>query len=226
MQKQALTLLAFFFLSFSLSAQNIHFPDKKLKKALCAHYPEVDTNFDGEITEKEAMEFTEELDLSDKGITDLTGLEYFVFLKEIDISYNPLGDEGFATLDRDDPFAFTPETIWAVDCGLTEVDLTSRTFWFLSNIVFDDNENLRRIEFPNPETAEEWEMISLMNCTKLVSLNIAHLQSDKLMMVDLNGCTNLRCVNVQDVRYVKKNKNDIFFVDKGAKVEFTDSPCY
>ena len=226
MKKTLLALVAVAFCGFNLSAQNIHFPDKKLKKAIVEHHPYVDTNHDGEIQESEAMAFEEELDLSSKGITDLTGLEYFMFLKEIDISYNPLGDEGFATMDTDNPLGFTPETIWAVDCGLTEVDLTSSTFWFLGNIVFDDNEDLRRIEFPDPEVAEEWEMISLMNCKSLVALNISHLQSDKLMMVDLNGCTNLRCVNVQDVRYVKKNKNDIFYVDKGAKVEFTDSPCY
>jgi len=226
MKKTLLSLATVAFCAFNLSAQNIHFPDKKLKKALCSHYPEVDTNFDGEITEKEALAFKEPLELADKGITDLTGLEYFVFLEEIDISDNPLGNEGFKTLDRDDPFAFTPESIWATNCGLTEVDLTSSTFWFLNELILDDNKGLRRIEFPDPEVAEEWQMISLMNCEALVALNISHLQSDKLMMVDLNGCTNLRCVNVQDVRYVKKNKNDIFFVDKGAKVEFTDSPCY
>jgi len=226
MKKIVLALTAVALCAFNLSAQNIKFPDKKLKTALVKHYPYIDADHDGEISETEAMNFEEPLELDNKGITDLTGLEYFMFVKEIDISGNPLGDAGFKTLDTDNPLGFTPESIWAVDCGLREVDLTSSTFWFLNEIVFDDNKDLRRIEFPDPELAEEWKMISLMNCEALVALNIAHLQSDKLQMVDLNGCTNLRCVNVQDVRYVKKNKNDIFFVDKGAKVEFTDTPCY
>ncbi len=77
-----LVLLAFSICSFG---QNIDIPDPNFKAALIAD--EVDRNGDGEISRLEA-EQTESLLITGFEIEDITGINNFVNLKELNCSYN------------------------------------------------------------------------------------------------------------------------------------------
>ncbi|MFL1580603.1 T9SS type A sorting domain-containing protein [Riemerella anatipestifer] len=69
-------------------SQNVNIPDSEFKQALIKHYPKIDTNGDGEISVTEAEALTDRLDLSDKKINNLTGLEAFKNVEEIQLYYN------------------------------------------------------------------------------------------------------------------------------------------
>ena len=84
-------VILFLILSFttfhSLSAQNIVFNDTIFKQALLD--VGVDTGNDGEISQAEALAITS-LDVSGRGITDLTGIENFTNLQTLHCEYNSL----------------------------------------------------------------------------------------------------------------------------------------
>lgn len=70
--------------------QLVVIPDTQFKKALLAHYPVVDLNFDGEISTKEAVSYSGMLNISLKQIHDLTGIEAFVNLTGLKCNHNQI----------------------------------------------------------------------------------------------------------------------------------------
>jgi hypothetical protein len=77
------------FSSFSMHAQNVYFADIHLKTVLLAN-PLVNSNGDNEIQKIEAMTFSGSLNVSNAGIYDLTGIEYFTNMVALNISNNQL----------------------------------------------------------------------------------------------------------------------------------------
>jgi len=68
----------------------VNIPDTNFKNALLTHTPTIDTNGDGEIQCDEADAFTGLLNVSAKGIADLTGIEAFVNITQLNCSLNKL----------------------------------------------------------------------------------------------------------------------------------------
>ena len=77
------------FVSFFASAQIVNIPDTNFKNALLNHNPVIDTNGDGEIQVSEATEVYD-LNLYDKNIADLTGIEAFINISWLDCRKNLL----------------------------------------------------------------------------------------------------------------------------------------
>ncbi len=90
------------------SAQNIEFPDSQLKTALVNGFftdsfgdLPIDANGDGEITMAEAQVIGGYIDISDRGISDLTGLHHFVNVTSLQASDNNISDfQPLASLTR------------------------------------------------------------------------------------------------------------------------------
>lgn len=74
--------------SYSFKAQIVKIPDVSLKQKLLTHSPKIDTNNDGEISIQEASAIVNTLDISDANIDDITGLEAFINVEEIQMYYN------------------------------------------------------------------------------------------------------------------------------------------
>jgi len=74
----------------SLNAQNVNIPDANFKNALLNHYTVIDTNDDGEIQVSEAEAFSGILYVPSNGIDDLTGLNSFINITELNCSSNNL----------------------------------------------------------------------------------------------------------------------------------------
>jgi Leucine-rich repeat (LRR) protein len=92
LQKLSLTLLAVVALTYTGQAQctgNVNIPDANLKTALLADTL-VNINKDTEIQCTEAEAFTGALNLFDRQIDDATGLERFINVTELNISWNKL----------------------------------------------------------------------------------------------------------------------------------------
>ncbi len=84
-------LLLLFALPVAAIAQNINFPDANFKTALLA-IEGIDTNNDGEISEVEAANYTGKINVYNKNIAYLTGVEYFTQIKELNCGSNGLQD--------------------------------------------------------------------------------------------------------------------------------------
>ena len=80
--KKLLLFLILFIFCIRVNAEDfVVFKDSNLKKALVERY---DTNNDGEISLEEASK-VESLVLTDKGIKELDGIQYFVNVKELSL---------------------------------------------------------------------------------------------------------------------------------------------
>lgn len=73
----ALLLLLSTFCIFSANAQVVNIPDVNFKNALLNHVPVINTNNDGEIQVSEALAFTGAMNVSNKNISNMTGVETF-----------------------------------------------------------------------------------------------------------------------------------------------------
>ena len=71
--------------------QNINIPDENFKNALLKN-TEINTNDDGEIQLSEALAFTGKLEISNKNIISLVGIEYFKNLTNLNCAENDITD--------------------------------------------------------------------------------------------------------------------------------------
>ena len=89
--RKTITLLATILATNFCFSQNVHIPDANFKAALlAAPNSGIDTNNDGEIQVSEAIAYTDPIDVSNKNINDLTGIEAFVNIKILACSGNNL----------------------------------------------------------------------------------------------------------------------------------------
>ncbi|MEE4247003.1 MAG: leucine-rich repeat domain-containing protein [Kangiellaceae bacterium] len=82
-----IALSLFILISSSAIAQNITIPDANFKAFLVSNY---DTSGDGEISQAEAEVVTGRMVCSNLGIADLTGIQYFLNITELNCSSNQL----------------------------------------------------------------------------------------------------------------------------------------
>jgi RNA recognition motif-containing protein len=88
--KKALIGLVFFCATISAQAQIVNIPDANFKAALVANPAINNIVVDGEIQVSEAIAFNGIIDVNDSGIFDLTGIEAFINLTELNCSHNSL----------------------------------------------------------------------------------------------------------------------------------------
>jgi len=74
--------------SLGLNAQNVDIPDVNFKNALLNHSPVIDTNNDGEIQVTEATAFTGTINVNNKSISALKGIEDFVNITGLNCNNN------------------------------------------------------------------------------------------------------------------------------------------
>jgi hypothetical protein len=95
-----ITILLFVMLSLNVFSQNVEIPDLNLKDALLNHVPVIDVNNDGEIQIAEAENFTQPMNLSQKSIVDITGLEYFINVSELNIRINDIEEMDLSSMEN------------------------------------------------------------------------------------------------------------------------------
>ena len=83
------TISIFLILSYTVKAQYINIPDANFKRALVENIS-ININGDKEISKSEAASITFYLDVRDRQIKDLTGIEYFTNIERLYCSYNDI----------------------------------------------------------------------------------------------------------------------------------------
>jgi Leucine-rich repeat (LRR) protein len=89
MKQIILTFITILFIGFGATAQNVTIPDANLKAYLVGNTA-INTNADTEIQASEASTFTGVINCSGLNITDLTGIEAFTSLTQLDCDNNQL----------------------------------------------------------------------------------------------------------------------------------------
>jgi len=207
----------FFILAFTITlsqAQTINFTDINFKNALLAHVPNIDTNFDNEIEVSEAQAIFE-LDVSDRTIVSIDGIENFINLSSFKCNNNYLVSlTGLNSL----PSLITLEcnnnqltsidgilnfnTIYSIDCSnnpnITSVDLSQ----YVNLNIFDCSfNNLTSIDI------SQNSLLWSLNCrdNSLTTIDISNNFELQQLNVQGNQLTSLYLKNGNEQLLVSNN---------------------
>ena len=117
MKIKSLLLIVFVVKTFIGFGQVVNIPDANFKTALLSHNPVINTNGDTEIQVSEAAAYTGEIDVSNKNISSLVGIESFILLDSLKCSSNNLN-----SLDITQNNALT-----FLDCYLNDLSMLDLT---------------------------------------------------------------------------------------------------
>lgn len=190
-------------------------PDPKLRAALLAHDPVIDTNEDDLIQLNERLAYTGTLSLGSKLITDLTGLESFENITGLEVNNNAihaidvsaftqlqhlnlqsLYSGGISSLDLSANAVL--ESLILNGSGLTALDVSNNTnlkelncsYMQLSNLDVSNNSELLVLNIEN----NNFSTIDLSANTKLTEL---HAKETPLTSLDISQNTLLETLNIQ-----------------------------
>ncbi|MEO9872788.1 T9SS type A sorting domain-containing protein [Ekhidna sp.] len=145
------------------NAQTVNIPDAQFKAALLTHTPTIDSNSDGEIQLTEAESYTYTMNVNNKGITDLTGIEAFPNISRLEarqnnissvnLSQNPLlknlslGNNQLTSIDLSENLLL--EYVWMNGNQLSSLDFSAHTFLTDVNLLSNNLETLDVSNSPN-----------------------------------------------------------------------------
>jgi len=199
------------------SACIVTISDVAFKNALLTHTPVIDTNNDGEIQCDEAEALTGLLNVSAKGIADLTGIEAFVNITGLNCSLNQLtslnvgNNTALTVLNCNGISVPFFNQIAALDVSnntaLTELQCEGN---LLSNLDVSNNTALTKLVCGgNPLTT-----LNVNNNTALTELNC---QLNQLTSLDISNNTALAILNC--------NENQLTSLDVSNNIVLTELRC-
>jgi hypothetical protein len=173
--------------SNQLNAQTINFPDPNFKNAILENGIDLDKDKEIQLNEAEAVTV---LNVSSKGITDLTGIEAFKSLRELSCNWNELT---IIDVSKNDSL----EGLFCASNHLTKIDLSKNLM--LSALAVDENP-LTVLGLTNNEN------LNKLTCTK-TSLTVLDLTKN-LKLIQLNCTSNpdLKTVSVPVINAAVNNK--------------------
>lgn len=181
-------LLSFLLLTTFMSAQIVFIPDANLKQALILSG--VDNNFNNEIEYFEAMMTGGPLNLANKNIQDLSGIEAFSNLGYLDIS----GNSGITNFN----LLYNLTNLYYLNCSgcnLSSLDLSSYT---QIGELYCNNNKLTNLDLANSSSLVTIECSNNL----LTSLNASH---SGLSSLKCEGNPSLTQICVADVNLATTN---------------------
>ena len=202
---------------------SVNIPDAHFKAALVANTA-INTNNDSDIQVTEAVAFTGEINVQNKGINDLTGIEAFINLTKLNCNNNNLtsldvskntnltrlrcDSNGLISLDISNNILLTELRVYKN--SLTSIDVSKNTA--LSTLSVSDN-NLTGLDVSNNTTlsilycaVNSLTSLDVSNNTaltrlrcfdnNLTSLNIANGNNSKLWDFMAEGNASLTCIKI------------------------------
>ena len=172
--RKYLLIIAFALTTSFLQAQILSIPDTNFKAALLAHSPIIDLNNDKDIQVTEAF-LVKDINVNQKFIKNLTGIEYFQSLTSLYCGNNEL-----TTLD-----VSKNNALINLDCSsnqLTTLDLSNNTA--LTSLYFSNNE-LAKLDVHKNNT------LNILDCSynQLTTLNL----SNNIALISLCILNQVQC---------------------------------
>jgi len=235
MRTKLLTLVTLTIASFTLAQDPIvDFPDPNFKNALLQYYPDIDANNDGEIQVSEAEAYTGALVLFAvfPMISDLTGIEHFINITELDV-----GASAITTLDLSSNTLL--EVVYSDACQLTSINVNNcpglELLWcgnnYLTTLDVSNNSNLISLGI----NSNQLENIDLSNNTlleelycfnnQLTSLNLFSNTALKELLCDDNQLTKLNLNNNPNLEYLFCTGNQITSLNLSNNPELKEVFC-
>ncbi|MFL0354521.1 immunoglobulin domain-containing protein [Xanthomarina sp. GH4-25] len=188
------------------SVWTVYTSDENLDTAINAYLGVIDTDMDGVMSYEEASNFTGTLDLSGSGIVDITGLEAFTSITEINLSGNSITDisrlifGNVVTLTRN---------------GLEFKTVERRGFNSLQ-ILNCSNNNLKQLDVSIITT------LTSLDCSnnQLEILNVKNGNNTSFVNFDASGNPGLYCALVDDISYSNTN-----WTLKDTQTLYSDTDC-
>ena len=215
MKKTKLLILTLFAITLRISAQNVNIPDANFKAYLVGNAA-INTNGDTEIQVTEANAFNSNIDCPNLSISDLTGVESFTALSQLDCSNNQL-----TSLDVSSNTA-----LGYLDCDnnqLTSLDLSSNTTLVslrcyinqLTSLDVSQNTILASL-YCGDNQLSSLDVSSNTNLTRLYcgdnqlsSLNLANGNNSNFIGFYAVNNSNLTCIQVDDATWSATNWTNI-----------------
>ncbi|NJN41725.1 MAG: BspA family leucine-rich repeat surface protein, partial [Flammeovirgaceae bacterium] len=184
----------------------VNIPDANFKAALLAHTPVIDTNDDDEIQVAEAAALTGHLNVANKGINDLTGVESFVNITQLTALGNNLTSVDVSTLTGLTNLGLSNNNITSIDISnntallllylenndLTTLDLNSNVQ--LLNLQINGNQ-LTSLDLSNNPLLQQVTAynndITTVNLTGLTKVTDLNLTNNPITSIDLSDMIKL-----------------------------------
>jgi len=211
----------------------VNIPDANFKSFLINLTSPIDINGDGEIQCEEAEAFTGSLFPIFVGITNMTGIEAFVNLKNLYCQFNQITSldvsnntqlemlycQNNEITDLNVNGATSLNFLFCADNQLTALDVSSNTaienLWTYSNqlttLDVSNNVNLRELMIFN-------NTISVLDLSNNVNLEGLACEDNQLTALDLSNKPNLN--------YLRCNNNQITSLDLSGNPALTDLQCH
>lgn len=209
MSRQNIFLFLFLFASINLQGQIIDIPDENFKARLLSEG--VDLNEDGEIDISEAEAQTR-LQLGQAGISDITGLEYFVNLDSLIIFTNSITSLDASTFKN-------LEFLYCYINPLTSLNLTGLTKLKHLNCGHTNLTSLNLDDLIN---------IEILDCgySDIKEIDLSHMS--KLKDLTLKACENLKYVNLSNLESLRRatlTYNNLVHIDISNCPQLNELGC-
>lgn len=210
----------------SAMAQNVNIPDPNFKNALLTHSPVIDTNSDGEIQTAEAQSFTGTINIMNKNIYNLTGIEAFVNMKELWVSNNHL-----SSLNTNQNTAL--ETLYCNNNLLTGLNVNNNP-----NLAFLDcsNNQLTTLDITHnlnlSYLACHSNHLTQLDISKNAVLDYLNCQNNYITELDASNCLNLTMLHCQYNQLTTLNVSGLLYLtglqcfhNSLTQIDITSSPA-
>lgn len=228
---KTLLLSTILFFTINLNAQDVNIPDANFKSYLVGNTA-INTNSDTEIQVSEANAFTGVIDVYDSGISDLTGIEAFTILSELNCGSNFLTSldvsNNTSLVNLDCRINNLTSLGLSVNTSLTELICYGNTLTLLG---VTNNTALTYLEcHNNPLTSldisnnndltdlycgsNNLTLLNVSNCINLINLNCYNNALTSLDVSNNVALINLECgSNLLECLNVKNGNNTNFPVN-------------
>jgi len=183
-------------------AQIVNIPDADFKIALLNHNPVIDTNNDGEIQVSEAEAIVTVLNLNNKNINSLVGIEAFVNLEALNCNQNDLLSLDISNLTNLKSLYLNLNNLTTLDVSnnnLTNINCNANQ---LTSLNLNSNIYLKHLQC----SSNQLTSIDVSNNTELLSFYCA---DNSLTTVDVSNNQELRRLECQSNQlqslYIKNN---------------------
>ncbi len=191
-----------------ISAQNIYIPDSNFKNHLIAIG--VDKNGDGEIDQIEAMDL-QGLSISDKNISDLTGINFFTNLQSIHCSNNKLTNLDISKLSK----------LTNLSCRFNELTTLDVDSLPLLEVLDCSNNQLTTLNLANNHNLYNLQC----NYNQISILDIQHLSKLRFLGCRNNQITVLDVSQLYQLEDITCNYNKITKLDLSNLTKIDDIYC-
>lgn len=208
--------------SHSLSAQKIVFKDPVFKKVLLNKALKIDLNNNKEIEVSEAAK-VKYLDLDNKGIKNLSGINFFSRLEKLHCSRNQLDSLVIKNLPL----------LKEISCAESQLSyLKLKNLPALNMVVATWNNRLKSLVIDNcsaiTQLSVSGNILKELNVIKFPKLEMLHAYANEITSIDLSKNPNLRGLTLKDNRLkeldIRNNgKIKYLLIDENVKYLMTQA---